>query len=66
MNARGRSGPGDAQREAPFSPEAVQLSPEARARLSALRSMGFEGDDDFAADEGERDDLTDVPGGVRL
>ena len=28
--------------------------------------MGFEGDDDFAADEGERDDLTDVPGGVRL
>jgi len=73
MNARGRSGPGDAQREAPLSPEAVQLSPEAvqlspeaRARLRALRSMGFEGDDDFAADEGERDDLTDVPGGVRL
>ncbi len=28
--------------------------------------MGFEGDDDFAVDEGERDDLTDVPGGVRL
>jgi 23S rRNA pseudouridine2605 synthase len=30
--------------------------------------MGFEGDDrdDFAADAGERDDLTDVPGGVRL
>jgi 23S rRNA pseudouridine2605 synthase len=48
------------------SPEAVQLSPEARARLRALRSMGFEDDDDFAADQGERDDLTDVPGGVRL
>jgi pseudouridine synthase len=29
--------------------------------------MGLEDDnDDFAADEGERDDLTDVPGGVRL
>ena len=29
--------------------------------------MGFEDDDDdFAADRGERDDLTDVPGGVRL
>jgi len=29
--------------------------------------MGFtDDDDDFAAHEGERDDLTDVPGGVRL
>ena len=28
--------------------------------------MGFEGDDDFGVDEGDRDDLTDVPGGVRL
>ena len=44
----------------------MQLSPEARARLRALRSMGLDDDDDFAADEGERDDLTDVPGGVRL
>ena len=62
MNARGRSG-----LRGRVTPEAVQLSPEARARLRALRSMGFEDDDgDFAADEGERDDLTDVPGGVRL
>jgi len=28
--------------------------------------MGLDDHDDFAADEGERDDLTDVPGGVRL
>ena len=78
MNARGRSASGNEQRTAPLPPraprspeeqrpaEAVQLSPEAKARLRALRSMGFEDDDDFAADEGERDDLTDVPGGVRL
>ncbi|HEX9039461.1 MAG TPA: pseudouridine synthase, partial [Trebonia sp.] len=71
MNARGRSGPGGGRTARPPldaaqpSPEAVQLSPEARARLRALRSMGLD-DDDFAADEGERDDLTDVPGGVRL
>jgi 23S rRNA pseudouridine2605 synthase len=63
MNARGRSGPGNGQQQ-----QIAQLSPEAQARLRALRSMGFErdDDDDFAADEGERDDLTDVPGGVRL
>jgi 23S rRNA pseudouridine2605 synthase len=81
MNARGRSASGNEQRTAQLPPQAqrspeerhsaeaaegVQLSPEARARLRALRSMGFEDDDDFAADEGERDDLTDVPGGVRL
>ena len=59
MNGRGRSGSED---------KPVELSPEARARLRALRSMGFEDDDrdEFAADEGERDDLADVPGGVRL
>jgi pseudouridine synthase len=28
--------------------------------------MGLDDNDDFEADEGERDDLTDVPGGVRL
>jgi pseudouridine synthase len=42
------------------------LSPEARARLRALRSMGLDDDDDFGEPEGERDDLIDVPGGVRL
>jgi 23S rRNA pseudouridine2605 synthase len=60
MNGRGRSGSdGD---------KPVELSPEAQARLRALRSMGFEDDDrdDFADDRGERDDLADVPGGVRL
>ena len=59
MNGRGRSGSED---------KPVELSPEAQARLRALRSMGFEDDDrdEFAADEGERDDLADVPGGVRL
>jgi len=59
MNGRGRSGSED---------QPVELSPEARARLRALRSMGFEDDDrdEFAADQGERDDLADVPGGVRL
>jgi pseudouridine synthase len=72
MNARGRSGPGNDRtarpsREAAQQPELVELSPEARARLRALRSMGLDDDhDDFAADAGERDDLTDVPGGVRL
>jgi 23S rRNA pseudouridine2605 synthase len=69
MNARGRSGPGNGRPplDAAQPPAgAVQLSPEARARLRALRSMGMNDNDDFAADEGERDDLTDVPGGVRL
>ncbi len=61
MNVRGHSGSGP--HGAPES--ASQLSPEAQARLRALRSMGLD-DDDFAADEGERDDLLDVPGGVRL
>src|SRR5262249_41580277 len=47
--------------------ELAQLSPEARARLRALRSMGLDDEDDaFAASQGERDELTDVPGGVRL
>jgi 23S rRNA pseudouridine2605 synthase len=64
MNARERSGPGNEQQ---LSAEAAQLSPEARARLRALRSMGLDDDDDeFGGDEGERDDLLDVPGGVRL
>ena len=75
MNARGRSDRGDErtaqlppEAEAQLSPEAVQLSPEARARLRALRSMGLDDDDndEFAVGQGERDDLTDVPGGVRL
>jgi 23S rRNA pseudouridine2605 synthase len=63
MNARGHSGFGKHG-----SPEnSAQLSPEAQARLRALRSMGLDDDDDdFAADEGERDDLLDVVGGVRL
>ncbi|MBO0820852.1 MAG: rRNA pseudouridine synthase [Nocardiopsaceae bacterium] len=45
------------------------LSPRARARLRALRSMGRDDDaDDFGefGAGGERDDLTDVPDGVRL
>ena len=59
MSARGRNR--EVGRGTP-----VELSPEARARLRALRSMGEDDDwDDFAAG-GERDDLTDVPGGVRL
>ena len=74
MNARGRSGRGD-ERTGPRSPAAsgasplpaeAELSPEARARLRALRSMGLDDDDFGGADDGERDDLTDVPGGVRL
>jgi pseudouridine synthase len=72
MSGRGRNGserkPVDQRKPAELSPEAVELSPEARARLRALRSMGFSDDDrdDFADDAGERDDLADVPGGVRL
>ena len=60
MNGRGRSGSDGGK--------PVELSPEAQARLRALRSMGFEDDDrdDFADDAGDRDDLADVPGGVRL
>jgi len=59
MNGRGRSG---------SAGKPVELSPEAQARLRALRSMGFSDDDrdDFADDAGERDDLADVPDGVRL
>jgi 23S rRNA pseudouridine2605 synthase len=55
MNALGRSGPSNEQ----------ELSPEARARLRALRSMGLDDDNEFG-DDAERDDLLDVPGGVRL
>jgi pseudouridine synthase len=55
MNARGRSGPSNP----------ADLSAQAQARLRALRSMGSD-DDDFSGDEGERDDLVDVPGGERL
>src|ERR1700728_4556860 len=60
MNGRGRSGSDGGK--------PVELSPEAQARLRALRSMCFEDDDsdDFADDAGDRDDLADVPGGVRL
>jgi len=60
MNGRGRSGSDGGK--------PVELSPEAQARLRALRSMGFEDEDsdDFADDAGDRDDLADVPGGVRL
>ena len=64
MNSTGRSGPSDKRIPPPTEDD---LSPEARARLRALRSMGLTDDDnDFAADQGERDDLTDVPDGVRL
>jgi 23S rRNA pseudouridine2605 synthase len=72
MNARGRSGHDDRAARpspgaAPLPPDEAQLSPEAKARLRALRSMGLD-NDDFGGDEndGDRDDLTDVPGGVRL
>jgi 23S rRNA pseudouridine2605 synthase len=60
MNARGHSDADDAR--------IAELSPEARARLRALRSMGLDDDDEDGpwGDEGDRDDLTDVPGGVRL
>jgi 23S rRNA pseudouridine2605 synthase len=65
MNGRGRNG---SQRKPAEQGKPVELSPEAQARLRALRSMGFADDDrdDFADDAGERDDLADVPGGVRL
>ena len=71
MNGRGRNGSQGKpveQRKPAGQGKPVELSPEAQARLRALRSMGFEDDDsdDFAADAGERDDLADVPGGVRL
>jgi 23S rRNA pseudouridine2605 synthase len=68
MNARGRSDQGDERTSSLASEtEAVQLSPEARARLRALRSMGLDDDNDVFADSGgERDGLTDVEGGVRL
>ena len=65
MNARGRSGFG--KHSGPGNEQ--ELSPEAKARLRALRSMGLDDDDEFGdefGDEGERDDLLDVPGGVRL
>ena len=73
MNARGRSGPDERPRPATQArPSAAggpsseaELSPEAQARLRALRSMGRD-DDDFGAGDDDRDDLTDVPGGVRL
>jgi 23S rRNA pseudouridine2605 synthase len=63
MNGRGRSG---------SEGKPVELSPEARARLRALRSMGLDDDDDDfdvidrARDSGDRDDLIDTEGGTRL
>jgi 23S rRNA pseudouridine2605 synthase len=57
MNGRGRNGSHD---------KPVELSAEALSRLRALRSMGFEDDDRDDFEQGERDDLADVPGGVRL
>ena len=54
MNARGRERRIDS------------LSPEAQARLRAMRSMGLDDDDDFDSSGGDRDDLVDVPDGVRL
>ncbi|HEY0932465.1 MAG TPA: pseudouridine synthase [Trebonia sp.] len=73
MNAREPSGTGKRRTApppaaaAPRPAAAVELSPEAKARLRALRSMGLDDDrDDFGADQGDRDGLTDVPGGERL
>jgi 23S rRNA pseudouridine2605 synthase len=65
MNGRGRNG---SERKPVDQRKPVELSPQAQARLRALRSMGFSDDDrdDFADDAGQRDDLADVPGGVRL
>jgi pseudouridine synthase len=58
MNARGR----DNHRDNHGRLE--NLSPEAQARLRALRSMGL--DDEDYEDGADRDDLVDVPDGVRL
>jgi len=69
MSTRGPSGP---QRPRPDKhslrrtpsgqqrprPDISGLSPEAQARIRAMREIGW--------DAGDRDDLTDVPGGVRL
>jgi 23S rRNA pseudouridine2605 synthase len=86
MSTRGPSGP---QRPRPDQhslrrtpsgqqrprPDISGLSPEAQARIRAMREIGWDaGDEQFAAvrapgDDaggGDRDDLTDVPGGVRL
>jgi pseudouridine synthase len=54
-------------------PDISGLSPEAQARIRAMREIGWDaGDEEFAVGEpgdaggADRDDLTDVPGGVRL
>ncbi len=81
MNGRGRSGSpgsgaggsgagssgGDSEAE-----RISRLSPEAQARLRALRSMGLDDDDDDvdvvdrARDSADRDDLVDTEDGTRL
>jgi 23S rRNA pseudouridine2605 synthase len=86
MNGRGRSGSEPAGSSRAYSGGAhssgadsgseaeriSRLSPEAQARLRALRSMGLDDDDDDfdavdrARDASDRDDLTDVEGGTRL
>lgn len=75
MNGRGRSGspePGASSRREDEAERISRLSPEAQARLRALRSMGLDDDDDDfdvvdrARDSGDRDELTDVEGGPRL
>jgi pseudouridine synthase len=63
-NPRGTWPPGGDEAE-----QFAQLSPEARARLRALRSMGMDDEDDDFTEPGigdDHDDLIDVPGGVRL
>jgi pseudouridine synthase len=75
MNGRGRSGSGGAGSGGAGSSgedeaeRISRLSPQAQARLRALRSMGLDDDDDDldrARDSSDRDDLTDVADGTRL
>ncbi len=67
MNGRGRNDPRRSRPRGGAEAERIsQLSPEAQARLRALRSMGLDDDGDDFGGAGERDDLTDIPDGVRL
>ncbi len=78
MSGRGRSGsPGFGRGGTGSSSDSEaerisRLSPEAQARLRALRSMGLDDDDDDfdsvdrARDASDRDGLTDVEDGTRL
>ena len=71
MSKRGPSGPQRLRHTPPGQqrprPDISGLSPQAQARIRAMREIDWDAsDDELPSADADRDDLTDVPGGVRL